>query len=120
MEQLYCSETAGGMLRLLTPLLPLLATDALCDMLLKGLGKQTTTMIIETADGLMRIAGVALLEPALGMSGYVAVLYASSALCCLARLYALQSAAGLERSAFLKLLLFHAKDLRSCKRTAQV
>lgn len=95
MQLLYQSEPAGGQLLLLAPLLPPMCIDTLCDALLKGLGKQTATMLIETLDGLIRIIGLFLLLPLFGMQGYVIVLYASALLCCLTRLVCLDHAVSL-------------------------
>lgn len=86
MKLMYKSEAAAGQLMILCPLLPMLCTDALCDALLKGLGLQTATMLIEIFDGILRIAGLFLLLPEFGMMGYVIVLYASAVLCCAGRL----------------------------------
>ena len=94
---LYRSEAAGGQLCLLAPMLPLVCMDALCDALLKGLGKQTTTMLIETADGVTRIAGLFLLLPRMGMLGYVVVLYLSALLCSAIRVILLCKNVGLMR-----------------------
>ena len=109
MQLLYRSDAACGMLMLLSPLLPLVYLDGLCDALLKGLGKQTATMVVETADGVLRVMGIALLLPRLGMAGYIAVLYLSGFCCCIARLALLMRAAGLENSTMLKMLLFTKK-----------
>lgn len=86
MQLLYKSEAAAGQLMLLCPLLPMLCTDALCDALLKGLSKQTATMLIEILDGITRIAGLFALLPRMGMMGCVIVLYLSAFLCSLCRL----------------------------------
>ena len=95
MQLFYRSDAAGGQLCMLAPLLPLICIDALCDALLKGLGKQTATMITETIDGLLRIAGLYLLLPHLGMKGYVMILYLSAALCSAIRIILLYRSIGL-------------------------
>ena len=101
---LYGSESAGGLLLLLTPLLPLLSLESVADALLKGLGKQGATLALETLDALLRVLAILLLLPRLGMLGYVLVLYGSAVLCTLTRLRLLFAAVGLERRALLLLL----------------
>ncbi len=101
---LYGSESAGGLLLLLTPLLPLLSLESVADALLKGLGKQGATLALETLDALLRVLAILLLLPRLGMLGYVLVLYGSAVLCALTRLRLLFAAVGLERRALLLLL----------------
>lgn len=103
MRILYDSEAAGGMLRLLAPLMPLLYLDNIADALLKGLGKQGATMIVETADSILRIAGILILLPRMGMMGYVLVLYASGIACAAVRLGVLFRAAGMPRGSLLQL-----------------
>ena len=105
MKTLYDSEAAGGMLRLLAPAMPLLYLDNIADALLKGLGQQGKTMIVETVDSVLRIAGNLILLPKMGMMGYVLVLYASGIVCTAARLGLLFTAAGLPRGALLGLFL---------------
>ena len=104
MQLLYQNEAAGGLLILLAPLLPLMYVENICDSLLKGLGRQTATLVIETVDSALRILGILLLLPRLGMMGYVIVLYLSAVLCALTRLKLLIRATGMERSTFLQLL----------------
>lgn len=104
MQFLYQSEAAGGLLILLAPLLPLLYVENICDSLLKGLGRQSATLVIETIDSALRILGILLLLPRLGMMGYVLILYLSAVLCALTRLKLLIRVTGMERSAFLQLL----------------
>ena len=86
MELLYGSEAAGSMLRLLAPLMPFLYLDNIADALLKGLGRQGKTMIVEAADSVLRIVGVVILLPKMGMLGYVLVLYGSGIVCAAVRL----------------------------------
>ena len=86
MELLYDSEAAGGMLRLLAPLMPFLYLDNIADAVLKGLGRQGKTMIVEAADSVLRIVGVVILLPKMGMMGYVLVLYGSGIVCAAVRL----------------------------------
>ena len=89
---------------LLTPLLPLLYVESICDSLLKGLGRQGATLVIETVDSALRILGILLLLPRLGMMGYVVILYGSAVLCALTRLKLLLHFAGMDRRELLLLL----------------
>ena len=104
MELLYDNAAAGGLLTLLTPLLPLLYVESICDSMLKGLGRQGATLVIETVDSALRILGILLLLPRLGMMGYVVILYGSAVLCALTRLKLLLHFAGMDRRELLLLL----------------
>lgn len=104
MQLIYKNEAAGGMLILLAPLLPLMYVENICDSLLKGLGKQFSTLIIETVDSAIRIGGVILLLPKLGMLGYIVVLYVSALLCAITRLRLLIKVTDMERGFLLQLL----------------
>lgn len=104
MELLYDNAAAGGLLTLLTPLLPLLYVESICDSMLKGLGRQGATLVIETMDSALRILGILLLLPRLGMMGYVVILYGSAVLCALTRLKLLLHFAGMDRRELLLLL----------------
>ena len=92
------------LMTLLTPLLPLLYVESICDSMLKGLGRQGATLVIETMDSALRILGILLLLPRLGMMGYVVILYGSAVLCALTRLKLLLHFAGMDRRELLLLL----------------
>lgn len=104
MEALYKSEAAGGMLLMLSPLLPLMYMENICDSVLKGLGKQLSTLIIETIDSAMRVIGILILLPRMGMMGYVIILYLSGVLCAITRLHLLIKVTDMERGTLLHLL----------------
>lgn len=101
----YHESAAGGLLMLLSPLLPLHSLDHISDVLLKALGKQRVSLGIEFADSLLRIGGILLLVPRVGMRGVLLTLYLSAVLCVFLRLRLLMRTAGLERGLLLRALL---------------
>ncbi|MGI5884557.1 MAG: oligosaccharide flippase family protein [Candidatus Spyradocola sp.] len=115
MDLLYGNEAAGGLLTLLTPLLPLLYVESICDAMLKGLGRQGATLVIETVDSALRILGILVLLPRLGMMGYVGILYLSGVLCALTRLKLLLRFTGMDRKELLLLLFEPVTMLRQLR-----
>jgi len=73
----YHSPEAGGYIRLLAPLVPVMYTDMSVDGCLKGLGQQVWCMGINVLDSLLCIALVCALLPLLGLRGYLLILYVS-------------------------------------------
>ncbi len=76
-QVLYGSSEASRLIRSLGPLMPVMYLDTVTDSMLKGLGEQVFTMNVNIADAALSAGLVALLVPALGIYGYIAVLYIS-------------------------------------------
>lgn len=74
---LYGSAEAGTYIRQLAPLLPVMYLDTVTDALLKGIGEQVYTMVVNVIDALLSVLLVWLLLPLFGVTGYIAVLYIS-------------------------------------------
>lgn len=75
---IYQNRSAGGVLAILSPLVPLLYLDHVVDGMLSGLNQQTKTLQYNTADSALRIAMIGLLTPLWGMSGYIVMLFVST------------------------------------------
>lgn len=85
----YHSEAAGDLIRMLSPVIPLMFLDHVTDCALKGLGEQVYTMWVNIGDSLLSIALVLLLLPPFGAVGYVYVIILAEAAnfaCSIARL----------------------------------
>ena len=76
-QVLYGSAEASRLIWSLGPLMPVMYLDTVTDSMLKGLGEQVYTMNVNIADAALSAGLVALLVPAFGIYGYIAVLYIS-------------------------------------------
>lgn len=74
---LYDSDDAARYIRMLAPLLPVMYLDTVTDSLLKGIGEQVYTMMVNIVDASLSVLLVWMLLPRFGMVGYIAVLYIS-------------------------------------------
>ncbi len=74
---LYGSGEAGGYLRILAPLIPVMYLDSAVDAVLKGVGEQLYTMKVNVADALISVLLVWLLIPRIGLYGYIVVIFVS-------------------------------------------
>ena len=92
---LYGSAEAGVYLEILAPAMPLLYLESMVDGAMKGMGEQKAAFRYGVWDSILRIAGVALLLPKLGMRGFLLVMILSSLFTCLANTRRLLAAAGL-------------------------
>ena len=68
------------MLRALSPLVPLMYIDSVCDGMLKGLDKQSFVFRLSVFDSASRILLVAVFVPRMGMTGFLLVMFISNAL----------------------------------------
>lgn len=75
---LYHSDAVGHLLFLLSPLVPLMYLDSICDGILKGLDQQRFSFFVGVADGGLRLILVLLLVPKYGLAGFVGVMYFSN------------------------------------------
>ncbi len=74
-NMIYKSEEAGGYVKMLAPLVPVMYLDSVVDAHLKGLGYQVYSMGVNIADAAASVLGVLLLLPRMGAIGYVYVVY---------------------------------------------
>ena len=76
-EALYPATETGKYLRVLAPLIPIMYVDTATDAMLKGLGEQFRSMIINIADALLSVVLVWILVPRFGINGYLVTIYVS-------------------------------------------
>ena len=86
---IYKNMQAARYIRLLSPLIPIMYLDTTTDAMLKGLGQQVYSMVINIADALISVILVLLLLPSMGIEGYVLTIYIAelfNAVCSIVRL----------------------------------
>lgn len=76
-EALYPGSGTGFYLRVLAPLIPIMYVDTATDAMLKGLGEQFRSMIINIADAALSVVLVWVLVPRYGIGGYLVTIYVS-------------------------------------------
>jgi len=72
---LYKNAEAGGFIRTMVPLVPVMYLDIVTDCALKGLGEQVYSMKVNILDAAVSALLVWLLVPGLGITGYTATIY---------------------------------------------
>lgn len=76
-DWLYRSADAGELIRALAPLVLVMYLDTVVDGMLKGLGLQLDSMLINLADACLTLLAVRTLLPRFGIAAYIAILYGS-------------------------------------------
>lgn len=89
-QLVYNDPQAGEMIRLLSPIIPLMYLDSVCDGLLKGLDEQFSIFRNSMLDSLGRLALIFLLLPRFGMYGFVGIMYVSNFFTCMMNLLRLK------------------------------
>ena len=74
---LYPGTDTAKYLRILAPLIPIMYVDTATDAMLKGLGEQFRSMIINIADAGLSVILVWVLVPKFGITGYLITIYIS-------------------------------------------
>lgn len=74
----YKTSEVGEMLRLLSPLVPLMYIDSISDGLLKGLDQQKITFRNSIIDSSLRLLLISFLLPRLGSMGFIIIMYLSN------------------------------------------
>ena len=77
---IYKSAEAGDFIRILAPLIPIMYIDSAVDAILKGMGKQVYSMIVNIADAGTACIIIFLLTPKFGIYGYIISIYATEIL----------------------------------------
>lgn len=85
----YQNREAGGLLMLLSPLVPLIYLDFLVDGMLNGLNQQIRTLKINILDYSIRIMLLLVLIPRYGLIAFIGILYFSTVLNSFLSIYSL-------------------------------
>ena len=78
----YKEDSVGELLRTLSPIVPLMYLDSVCDGILKGLDQQKFTFKTSLSDSAIRIVLVLLILPLFGLNGFIGIMYFSNMLTC--------------------------------------
>ena len=86
---IYHNIHAAKYIRMLAPLIPVMYLDTTTDAMLKGLGQQVHSMVINIADAAISVVLVYFLLPHMGIEGYILTVYIAelfNAVCSIVRL----------------------------------
>lgn len=75
---IYSSEDVGFLLQALSPIVPFMYLDAICDGILKGLDQQKFTFRTSVSDSAIRIVLVLLFLKRCGIYGFIGIMYFSN------------------------------------------
>ncbi len=76
-------EGVGFLIRVLSPIVPLMYLDSISDGILKGLDEQVFTFRTAVSDSAIRIVLILALLPRTGIMGFIGIMYFSNILTCL-------------------------------------
>lgn len=80
---IYNDTDVGFLLKALSPIVPLMYLDSICDGILKGLDQQSFTFRTAVSDSSIRIILILLILPKMGINGFILIMYFSNLLTCL-------------------------------------
>ncbi len=72
---IYPKESTSAYIKMLAPLIPIMYLDTTTDHMLKGLGEQFYSMVVNIADSTLSVFLVWFLLPKMGISGYIVTIY---------------------------------------------
>lgn len=79
---IYSDTSVGFLLKVLSPIVPLMYLDSISDGILKGLDQQVFTFRTAIADSLIRIVLILILLQRMGLWGFIIIMYFSNFLTC--------------------------------------
>lgn len=94
----YKSKEVGYLIRAVSPLVPFMYLDLICDGILKGLDSQKLLFMINVIDSAVRVVLVLVLVPMYGMTGFLGVMIFSNLFTSLAAVIKIVSCTGLKVS----------------------
>ena len=74
----YKSENVGFLIKVLSPLIPAMYLESVCDGMLKGLNQQNHSLMYSAIDSCLRIAFILVLVPKYGMAGFLFMMILSN------------------------------------------
>ncbi len=75
---IYKSEEVGILIKLLSPIVPIMYLDSVCDGMLKGLNEQRFAFYTGVSDSALRLIAVFFVLPKFGIAGFVGIMYFSN------------------------------------------
>ncbi len=100
----YGDHESGEMIKLLSPIIPLMYLDSVCDGLLKGLDQQVYIFRNSTVDSAVRLLLIMFLLPRYGFIGFIGIMYLSNIYTCFLNLKRLIKISGAEFSWFKRVI----------------
>ncbi len=79
---IYKDINVGFLLRVLSPIVPLMYLDSICDGILKGLDQQSFTFYTAISDSAIRIVLILFMLERMGLTGFIIIMYFSNFLTC--------------------------------------
>lgn len=101
---IYKSERVSQMLLWLSPIVPFMYLDSVCDGLLKGLGKQKEVLLHGSIDSGLRIVLICIFVPHYGILGFLGVMVVSNIFVSLMNFYTLCKTSDVNFAVFRRLL----------------
>ncbi len=92
----YKDALSGEIIRLLSPIIPLMYMDSVCDGLLKGLDEQGTIFRNSMIDSIGRITLILIFLHKYGLYGFIGIMYISNAFTCSMNFFRLKRVAKAE------------------------
>ena len=92
----YKDALSGEIIRLLSPIIPLMYMDLVCDGLLKGLDEQDTIFRNSMVDSLARIVLILVFLHKYGIYGFIGIMYVSNLFTCCMNFFRLKRVAKAE------------------------
>lgn len=78
----YKDKNVGLLLTLLSPIVPFMYLDSICDGILKGISEQNFTLRTAACDSSIRILLIVIFVSKFGMSGFIGIMYFSNLFTC--------------------------------------
>ena len=79
---IYKDTNVGYLLKMLSPIVPLMYLDSICDGILKGLDQQSFTFRTAISDSLIRIVFISFILSKMGLLGFIIIMYFSNFFTC--------------------------------------
>ena len=93
---IYPGKNTAVYIRALAPLIPIMYIDSGVDAILKGMGKQLYSMIVNIVDAALSVVLVWLLLPNCGIYGYIITIYVTETVNTILSVFKLQSVTGIK------------------------
>jgi stage V sporulation protein B len=77
---IYNDSDVGFLLKALSPIVPLMYLDSICDGVLKGLDQQNFTFRVSVGDSILRIILRSIFVPLTSINGFISIMYLSNIL----------------------------------------
>lgn len=80
---IYKNGDVGYLIKALSPIVPLMYLDSICDGILKGLDQQSFTFKTAVSDSTIRLILILIILPKMGIKGFILIMYFSNLYTCI-------------------------------------